>query len=290
MARSGDKGGTNDHAHSSDFRGGPGPVLVSAVAAGAWHRSSCRPFDERRGVARAPASQGGSSRYRDAHPRLSGMAARGSAALQGCGPRLEPATGFRIGAWRGQAAATPGATGAPSKPRRNDNVEGRRAASCRGPAQRNSRRSPAGQYRPRHLDEAFTIQRRVGELLDVPINARRKVPTEDEGDLALHTRHPVARMRCADRRIGDACRVDRRRDDLVSAGQRGFPPTFGAVAPSLSSGIVQPMHRRPERRIEPDIGPESTVVCRLGGGARIRPALQRHPPFPDRFHARQVDA
>ena len=60
---SSNKSWQSDHTDRSRFRVWSRWVLAGSMAAGPWRRDLRHAFDERRGIARAPPSQDGSTRY-----------------------------------------------------------------------------------------------------------------------------------------------------------------------------------------------------------------------------------
>src|SRR3546814_16980831 len=62
-------------------RGWPGRVLAGTLAAGAWDRDTCDPFDEHSGPADAPASKERPARHRTSEAELPWLAARRAWAL-----------------------------------------------------------------------------------------------------------------------------------------------------------------------------------------------------------------
>src|SRR3546814_18960544 len=85
----------NQDAHG--VRGWPGRVLAGTLAAGAWDRDTCDPFDEHSGPADAPASKERPARHRTSEAALPWLAARRAWALQD-GAGADAVGGGRAGA------------------------------------------------------------------------------------------------------------------------------------------------------------------------------------------------
>src|SRR4051812_23029775 len=75
LAGRGDPGWAPDHAHRRRLRGRTRRVLAGPLAPGARDRGLCHPPDKRGRLARTPASEDGSARYRVAQARLPRLAA-----------------------------------------------------------------------------------------------------------------------------------------------------------------------------------------------------------------------